>query len=122
MALSLYDITVPTFTQTLGALSGVLVKAEAHCGEKNMSPEDWVGARLFSDMAPLSFQVRQTVAHSAGALEAVQAGVFSPDMGPPPESFAGLKQLVTDGVTRLARYTPADVNALESRDMRFEFR
>src|SRR5215510_3906620 len=91
MALSLYDVTVPTFTQTLGALSGVLTKAEAHCGEKSMSPEDWVGARLFSDMAPLSFQVRQTVAHSAGALEAVQAGVFSPDLAPPPETFAGLK-------------------------------
>src|SRR5262245_58437982 len=122
MALSLYDITVPTFTQTLQALSGVLAKAEAHCGEKNMSPEDWVGARLFSDMAPLSFQVKQAGAHSAGALAAVQKGVFSPDLTPPPETYAALKRSVTDALDAIARYTPADINALEGRDMRFEFR
>jgi hypothetical protein len=122
MALSLYDVTVPTFTQTLRALSGVLDKAEAHCGEKNMSPEDWVGARLFSDMAPLSFQVRQAAAHSAGALAAVQKGVFGPDLAAPPETYAALKSTVTDALDALARYTPADINALEGRDMRFEFR
>jgi len=122
MALSLYDITIPIFTQTLSALAGVLEKAEVHCAEKNMSPQDWVDARLFSDMAPLSFQVKQTAAHSAGALAAVQKGVFSPDITPPPETYAALKSVVTDALDALARYTPADINALEGRDMRFEFR
>ena len=122
MALSLYDVTVPTFTQTLGALAGVLEKAEAHCGEKGMRPDDWAGARLFSDMLPLSFQVQQAAAHSAGALEAVQSGVFSPTATPPPETYAGLKRSVADALASLSRYSPADVNALEGRDVRFEFR
>jgi hypothetical protein len=122
MALSLYEVTVPTFTQILSALSGVLEKGEAHAGEKGIPVDDWVGARLFSDMLPLNFQVKQTVAHSAGALEAVQAGVFNPDMTPPPEHFDALKRSVTAALDSIARYTPADLNALEGRDMRFEFR
>jgi hypothetical protein len=122
MALSLYEVTVPSFTQILGSVSGLLDKAEAHCADKGMSPAACISARLFEDMAPLSFQVSQTVAHSAGALEAVQVGVFSPSMTPPPDSFAGLKATVADGLTRLARFTPADINALEGRDMRFEFK
>jgi hypothetical protein len=122
MALTLYEITVPTFQQTLGALAGVLEKGEAHAVEKGMPVDDWVGARLFSDMAPLSFQVKQTAHHSAGALAAVQQGVFSPDITPPPEKFADLKQTVADALEALARYTPADINTLEGGDMRFEFR
>jgi hypothetical protein len=73
-------------------------------------------------MAPLSFQVKQTAAHSAGALAAVQQGVFSPDIAPPPETYAALKGTVADALDALARYTPADINALEGADMRFEFR
>lgn len=122
MPLSLYEITVPTFTQTLAAIAGVLDKAEAHCGEKNMSPEDWVGARLFSDMAPLAFQVKQAAAHSAGALAGAQKGVFSPDLTPPPETYTALKKTVADALDAIGRYTPADIDALEGRDMRFEFR
>src|SRR5262245_39668792 len=122
MALSLYDITVPAFQQMLGALSGVLEKGEAHAAEKGMAVDEWVGARLFSDMAPLSFQVKQTAAHSARALAAVREGVFSPDMTSPPETFAELKQTVAGALDAVSRYTPAEINALEGRDMRFEFR
>ena len=122
MALSLYDITVPTFQQTLGALAGVLEKGEAHASAKGMAVDEWVGARLFSDMAPLSFQVKQTAAHSAGALAAVHKGVFAPDLAPPPETFAELKQAVATALDEIGRYKPADINALEGRDMRFEFR
>jgi hypothetical protein len=122
MALTLYEATVPSFNQTLGAASGILNKAEAHCADKGVKPADCLNARLFEDMFPLSLQIKQTVVHSAGALEAVQAGVFSPDLTPPPDTFAGLKQLVASALARIARYTPADVNALEGRDMRFEFK
>lgn len=122
MALTLYDVTVPSFMQTLRALSGLLDKAEAHCAEKNVSPAACISARLFDDMHPFSFQVAQTVSHSAGAIKAVQAGSFSPDPTPPPESFAGLKAMVAESLAQLGRYTPADVNALEGRDMLFVFK
>jgi hypothetical protein len=122
MALSLYEVTVPTFHQILTALGGVLQKGEAHCAAKGEQADAFVSACLYEDMRPLSFQVGQAAAHSAGALAAVQRGVFSPDMSPPPETFAGLKDAVENALAELARYTPADVNAFEGRDMAFEFK
>ena len=91
MALSLYEVTVPAFAQIMEAMAGVLKKGEAHAIEKGMRPDDWVGARLFADMAPLSFQVKQAAHHSVGAIEATKNGVFSPDLTPPPETFADLQ-------------------------------
>lgn len=122
MTLSLYDVTVPTFMQILGGLAGVLEKGEAHAIEKGMAPDEWAGARLFADMAPLSFQVKQTTHHSVGALEAAKSGVFSPDLSPPPETLAALKGAVATALATLADYRPADINALQGRDVRFEFR
>ena len=34
--MSFYDATVPVFIQVLGALTGLLNKAEAHCKAKNI--------------------------------------------------------------------------------------
>jgi len=122
MPLSLYDITVPSFLQTLGALDALLDKAQAHCASKGVAPSACINARLFDDMMPLSFQVSQTVTHSAGAVEAVKVGVFSPSTTAPPDTFAGLKELVAGGINRLHQCAPADLNGREGRDMRFEFR
>ena len=121
MALSLYEATVPAFAQIIEAMAGVLKKGEAHALETGMRPDEWVGARLFTDMAPLSFQVKQAAHHSVGAIEATKNGVFSPDLTPPPETFKALQATVADTLATLAAYRPADINALEGRDMRFEF-
>ena len=51
--MSFYDATVPAFLQILGALSGILGKAEAHCQAKNIQPEVLLSARLYPDMLPL---------------------------------------------------------------------
>lgn len=120
MSLSLYEVTVPTFAQIIEAMAGVLKKGEAHALEKGMQPNEWVGARLFSDMAPLSFQVKQAAHHSVGAIEATKAGVFSPDRAPPPETFAELQAVVDETLANLAAYDPAEINALQGRDMRFQ--
>src|SRR5690349_2414638 len=58
MAVSLYDLSVPTYLQTLGAVSGFLEKGLAHCKECNTEPGEVVEHRLFQDMAPFSFQIR----------------------------------------------------------------
>ena len=56
--MSFYDATVPAFQQILGALSGILTKAEAHCTAKNIQPDVLLGARLYPDMLPLSRQIQ----------------------------------------------------------------
>lgn len=122
MPLSLYDITVPSFRQTLGAVAGLLDKAEAHCAEKSIPPAELIDARLFDDMFPFSYQVKSTVVHSLGALNALAGGVFSPDLTPPPNTFAALRERVTAGLAALEALTAADINVHEGRDMRFEFK
>lgn len=120
MTISLYEVTVPSFAQIIEAMAGVLKKGHAHALEKGMNPDEWVGARLFTDMAPLSFQVKQAAHHSVGAIEATKKGVFSPDLTPPPETFADLQATVDSALAALAAYRPAEVNELVGRDMRFQ--
>ena len=57
MATSLYDLSVPTFLQTVKAVGGFLEHAAGHCAETGEDPNDFVHARLFDNMAPFHFQI-----------------------------------------------------------------
>ena len=101
MAFSLYAATVPSYRQILGAVSGLLVKAEGFCTEKGIAPPDLIQARLAGDMLSFAYQVKSTAVHSLGAIEGVRKGVFSPDMTPPPETFAALKTRISGTLAAL---------------------
>lgn len=122
MPLSLYDVVVPTFQQILGAVAGLLDKAEAHCAANNLAESDLLEARLAPDMFTFSYQVKSTAVHSIGAIEALAKGVFSPDLTPPPASLAALKERIAGARTALDALTPGDLEAYEGRDMAFAFR
>jgi hypothetical protein len=121
MATSLYDLCVPNYLQTLGAIAGVLDKGLAHCKEKGIDPESIVEARLAEDMLPFRFQITSVAHHSLGAIKGVQAGLFEPP-GPSTADYAGLQKLVTDTRDGLKALKPADVNACEGKDMAFQIR
>jgi uncharacterized protein len=119
MALSLYAATIPSYQQILGAVAGLLVKAEAFCSEKKLAPEDVIQARLAPDMLPFAYQVKSTAVHSLGAIEGIRRGMFSPDMTPPPETFAALKARIAETISALGKIEPAEVDGFMGRDMRF---
>ncbi len=121
MAFSLYAATIPSNLQVLGAVAGLIGKAESFCADKGVSPEDIIQARLAPDMQPFAYQVKSTVVHSLGAIEGVRRGVFSPDMSAPPADFAALKTRVTESMAALQALEPAEVDAFVGRDMRFAF-
>ena len=121
MAISLYDMSVPTYLQTLGAVSGFMDKGLAHCKECNTEPGQVVEHRLFQDMAPFSFQIRSVAHHSFGALEALKSGVFNPPGKADPLDYAGLQKLVADTRGKLEALKPDEVNALEGKDVAFQF-
>ena len=121
MAFSLYAATIPSYQQILGSVSGLLVKAEAFCAEKSINHDDIIQARLTPDMLPFAYQVKSTAVHSLGAIEGVRKGVFSPDMAPPPESFAALKSRIAETLAALEAIEAAEVDAFIGRDMRFAF-
>ena len=119
MAFSLYAATVPSYRQILGAISGLLNKAEAFCAEKSLAPADMIQARLAPDMLPFAYQVKSTAVHSLGAIEGVRAGTFSPDMTPPPDSFSALKDRLTETLVALEAVEPAEIDGFFGRDVSF---
>ena len=121
MSFSLYSATVPTWLQILEAVAGLVAKAEAFCSEKSLAPADLIQARLAPDMLPLAYQVKSTAVHSLGAIEGVRKGVCSPDMVPPPDSFAALAARVNAAHTALLVITAAEVDAFLGRDLCFSF-
>ena len=106
MKLSLYEASVPSYLQTLTAVSGVLDKGLAHCRENSIDPEAMVETRLFPDMLPFRFQIQSVVYHSLGTIEAIQNGVFRPPSDQPQHDYAALQALV-GADARVAADVPA---------------
>ncbi|WP_298670467.1 DUF1993 family protein [uncultured Sphingomonas sp.] len=121
MTLSLYDATIPSNIQILGAVDGLIGKAEAYCAEQGIAPADLIEARLAPDMLPFGYQVKATVEHAVGAINGARSGSYSPNLDPWPSDFAGLRAKVREGIEALKALDPAEVNALADRDTEFRF-
>src|SRR5581483_3397772 len=117
MATSLYDLSVPTFLQTVRAVGGFLERAITHCGETGADPDDFVHARLFHDMAPFHFQIEAAWHHSVWGLEAVKTGVFAPPALVGPVPFPDLQAMIGKAETALEALTPDEVNGWAGRDL-----
>jgi hypothetical protein len=117
MATSLYDLSVPTFLQTVRAVAGFLDRAVRHCAETAADPDDFVHARLFDDMAPFHFQIEAVANHSAWGLEAVKNGVFAPPALVGPMPFADLQTMIGQAETALEAFTPDEVNGWAGKDL-----
>lgn len=121
MALSLHAATVPGWLQILASLARLIDKAEQYCAEQGVDPDTLVQARLADDMLPFAYQVKSASVHSIGAIEGVRAGSFSPDMAPPPASFAALREQIAATIAALEALDPAELESFIGRDMRFVF-
>ena len=120
MATSIYDLSVPTFLQTVRAMAGVLDRAAAHCAETGADPDDFVHARLFDDMAPFHFQIRSVAHHSVGALEGVRSGLFHPPAAVGPLPYADLQAMVARTDETLRAFDAEEVNGWAGKDVAFQ--
>jgi hypothetical protein len=77
MSISLYDASVPVFTRTLGVLSTLLTKAEAHAAETGIAVAELLEARLAPNMFTLTRQIQS-------ACDAAKFGVARPAGVAPP--------------------------------------
>ncbi len=65
--MSLYDHSIPTYRQILGAMHGVLDKAIGCCGAKKYDQAAILNDRLYPDMFPFARQVQSFCDHAAGS-------------------------------------------------------
>jgi len=117
MATSLYDLSVPTFLQTVGAVAGFLDRTIEHCKETDADPDDFVSARLYPDMAPFHFQIEALSHHAAWGVETLRAGVFDPPglVGAMP--FADLRAMVGRAETMLRAFVREEIDACAGREL-----
>ena len=110
MTISLYDLSVPTFLQTVRAVGGFLDRAAGYCAEIGTDPDDFVNARLFDDMAPFHFQIEAAWHHAIWGLEAARTGAFTPPALVGPVPFADLRAMIGKAETALEAFVPDEVN------------
>jgi hypothetical protein len=106
VATTFYDLSVPTFLQTVRAVGGFLDRAARHCAETGADPDDFVHARLFNDMAPFHFQI-----------EAAKTGMFAPPALVGPVPFADLRAMIGKAETALEAFTPDEVNGWAGKNL-----
>jgi hypothetical protein len=120
MTTSLYDLSVASYLQTVGAVERFLEKSRAHFVAEGSHPNDLVTHRLYDNMAPLSFQVVSVAHHSIGAIEGVKRGLFGPPTATQPTDYAGLQAMVAKTKTALEALTAAEVDACAGKNVTFE--
>jgi hypothetical protein len=117
MTTSLYDLSVPTFLQTVSAVAGFLDRAAMHCAETGTNPDDLVHARLYDDMAPFHFQIECVAHHSVWGLEAMKNGVFAPPALVGPAPFADLRAMTAQAEAALNAFTRDEVNGWSGKKL-----
>lgn len=116
MTLSMYQASVPAFTQQLTALADVLAKAEAHASARKIDPAVLVNARLFPDMFPFVRQVQIACDFAKGAAARL-AGVDVPAWEDNERTFPELKARVARTLAFVATIKPAQIDGSERREI-----
>lgn len=120
MAISLYDVSIGTYTQILDAVSGFLDKGRTHCETNGIDLNDVVETHIHPDMMPFRFQLVSVAHHSLGALKGVQEGLFTPPSPAPDLDYAGLQNLVSEARAGIQAFTFETVNAFEGKEVLFK--
>ena len=110
MSASLYDLSVPTFLQTMRAIGGFLGRAVTHCAETGADPDDFVSVRLFDDMAPFHFQIEAAWHHAVWGVEALKTGALTPPKLVGPVPFVQLQAMVAAGEKALEAFTREEID------------
>ena len=117
MTISLYELSVPTYLQTVRAMRGVLDRGAAHFRETGVSADDFVNTRLFDDMAPFHFQIEAAWHHSAWGVETLTTGAFTPPGLVGPVSFAELQEMMRRAEESLEAFSPEEINVCAGREL-----
>ena len=115
-SLSLYDVTVRSFLQTLNAVAGFLDKGR----KAGLDLVEVADARVAPDMLPFRFQIQSVVHHSVDAIEGVRQGLFLPPSDIPPHTYEQLQALVGGAIASPQRGDARGDRGASGRDVVFK--
>ena len=116
MSMSMHAASVPVFRQMLGALAGVLAKAQAHATDRKIEPAALLQSRLYPDMFPFARQV-QIACDFAGSVSARLAGAEVPAYEGGGDSFADLQQRIAATLAFIDGLDAARFEGSEAREI-----
>jgi uncharacterized protein len=116
MTTTLYDASIPVFTQMLGGLSRVLTVAETHAQNKKIDAAALLQARLFPDMFSTLRQV-QVACDFAKSVSARLAGVDVPSFEDNEASFADLQARIAKTVAFMGGLSQAQFVGSATREI-----
>ncbi|NML61904.1 DUF1993 domain-containing protein [Massilia sp. RP-1-19] len=116
MSFSMYEASVPVFTQILNSLAAIIDKAETHTNGKNIEPAALLQARLYPDMFPFARQV-QVATDFAKSCSARLAGVEVPRYEDTEKSFADLRERIARTLAFINDLPRAAIEESAQRDI-----
>ncbi len=114
--LTMYQASVPRFINTLGNLSAILDKAQAHVEAKKLDETALTTFRLYPDMLPMARQV-MIVTDTAKGLAARLAGVEIPVYEDSEKTLAELKARIAKTIAYLQTFQPAQIDGTEDKEI-----
>jgi hypothetical protein len=110
----IHAICVTAADRTLGQLSGILTKAEAHCTARSIPPEVLLTYRLFPDMLNFTWQV--TLACDFAARAAARMAGVEPKSFPDTEkTFGELQDRIQAARAYISSFTPDQFDGAPTR-------
>lgn len=116
MTISMYQASVPVFSNVLKNLAHVLRKADTDAAHRKIDPSVFLQARLAPDMLTLTKQVQIATDHAKGAAARL-AGVEILKIADTESSFAELQTRIETVRSHLASFQPSDIDGTEERQI-----
>jgi uncharacterized protein len=120
MSVSLYEVSIPVFTLTLGNLSAILDKAASHAEAKKVDPKTFPAVRLIADMLPLSAQVQIACDTAKGAVARL-AGLEVPKHEDTEATIPELKARIAKTLDFIKTIRPDQLAGGETREIVLKF-
>lgn len=114
MSISLYEMTVPVFRNSLNSLSGILTTAKGFCQDHNIDEAVIVNDRLFGNMFPLALQVGRTTDHARNTVARL-AGAEPEAWEDNEKSFDDLLARVKRSIDYMEQFSVSQFEGSESR-------
>jgi hypothetical protein len=116
MTISMYQASVPCFVRTLGNLSAILDRAQAHVDARKIDPLVLTSYRLYPDMLPMSRQV-QIACDAAKGLVARLSGLENPVHEDNEKTLAELQARIAKTLAFVQSVSPSQIDGTEENDI-----
>lgn len=120
MTISMYQASVPVFSQMMGNLVVILEKAAAHAEANKIDSAVLVQARLYPDMFPMARQVMIATDNAKGCIARL-AGVEPPRYEDNESTFPQLVARLNKTIDFISGFKPTQIDGSEERDISFKW-